>query len=330
MSDQRVQWGVLGATAYISGHMLSAIDASPTGVVTAVGSRPSSLSEAAGIAARYGARAVEGYDAVLASGDVDAVYIALPNTMHVEWACRALQAGKHVLVEKPLAMTPEDVLTVRDAARTARRRAMEAFMYRFHPQHAIARDALANGAIGELRAVRASFAFGIHDPGNIRLDPALGGGATWDVGCYPVDVARWYLGTPLAARAFSSPRPNGLDGTVAAVLDFGGGRFATIDYSIDYGPQSSYELQGTTGWIKVHNAWAMKGMQARITIAKGDGPPHEVIVQPVDHYELQVRAFEAAVLYGHSAPYSLAESVENAAATRGVLQAAMTLKDVIL
>ncbi len=324
MSAMFLRWGVLGATAYISGHVLPAINASPTGVVAVVASGRAGRAAATAVAHQYGARSVAGYDDVLASADVDAVYIALPNALHAEWACRALSAGKHVLVEKPLAMTPEEVSAVGEAAAAAGRTAMEAFMYRFHPQHAVAHDAVGSGAIGELRGVRASFAFEIRDERNIRLNASLGGGATWDVGCYPVDVARWYLGTPLAVRAFRRSRPSGLDSTVAAVLEFGGGRFATIDYSIDYGPRAWYELQGTTGSVTVHNAWAMKSTPARVTIAIGDNSVRDVTVAAADHYGCQVRAFEEAVLNGREAPYALTESVENARVTQAVLRAATT------
>lgn len=305
-----LRWGVLGTTAYISGLLIPAIDRTEGSVVAGVASRPSRAGAAAAIAERYGAVAHHDYASLVGDGDIDVVYIALPNTDHVEWTLQALAAGKHVLVEKPMAMTEKDCVRVEQAAQKAGRLAMEAFMYRFHPQQRRAAELLASGRIGELRVVRASFAFAIEDgSGNIRLERSLGGGATWDVGCYAMDVPSLFFGrAPKQVQGRFASRP-GLDVETSAVgvMDFGEGRSAVVDYSIDYGPRAWYELQGSHGTISVRNAWAMGTEDGVVTVTTG-GVVREEHVPAADHYQLQVAGFARAVLDGGPAPVPVSHS----------------------
>ncbi|MFE4604633.1 Gfo/Idh/MocA family protein [Kitasatospora indigofera] len=305
-----LRWGALGATAYISGLLLPAIARTDGCVLTAVASRPERHAQAVEVAKPYGATAHEDYAALIADPDVDAVYIALPNTDHVEWTVRALAAGKHVLVEKPMAMDEDGVRRIERAAADASRIATEAFMYRFHPQQQRAADLLAAGTIGELRFVRTAFAFEIPTgSGNIRLDPALGGGATWDVGCYAVDVPQFFFGrAPDRVGARFSSRPgHQVETSAFGWMDFGEGRGAVLDWSIDYGPRAWYELQGTSGTISVRNAWAMSGEDGVLTVRTADGVRTET-VPAADHYQLQVGAFARAVAEGRPGPYPIADS----------------------
>lgn len=197
-------------------------------------------------------------------------------------------------------------------------------MYRFHPQQHRAAQLLASGAVGELRLVRASFAFAIASgSGNIRLDPDLGGGATWDVGCYAVDVPLLFFDrAPDRVRAEFTTRPGlRVETSAAALLDFGQGRRAVIDYSIDYGPRAWYELQGSTGTITVHNAWAMGAEPGRITVRTQQGTREEEV--PVaDHYEREVTAFAQAVLDGRPAPLPLAASRRTARVCAALVRSA--------
>ncbi|MEU1819749.1 Gfo/Idh/MocA family oxidoreductase [Streptomyces roseifaciens] len=295
-----LRWGVLGATSYIATHLMPAIAGTPGCELTAVASRPGRTGQAAAAGEPFGAAAHPDYASLLADPAVDAVYIALPNTDHVEWTVRALEAGKHVLVEKPMAMDEKGCARIEAAAEASSRTVMEAFMYRFHPQQARAAELLASGAVGELRVVRASFAFAIETgSGNIRLDPALGGGATWDVGCYAIDVPLFFFGqAPEHVSARFSRRPGlDVDTSAVATMDFGRGRSAVVDYSIDYGPRAWYELQGTHGTITVRNAWAMSGEDGVITVLTADGVREET-VPAANHYQLQVAHFAQAVRAG--------------------------------
>ncbi|MFD3726598.1 Gfo/Idh/MocA family protein [Streptomyces sp. NPDC058671] len=308
--DHPLRWGVLGATSYIATHLMPVVASTPGCALTAVASRPERHAAAAELGRTYGATAHADYQALVEDPAVDAVYIPLPNTDHVDWTLRALAAGKHVLVEKPMAMDEEGCARIEKAAEAASRTVMEAFMYRFHPQQRRAAEILRSGEIGELRLVRASFAFRIESgSGNIRLDPALGGGATWDVGCYAVDVPLLFFGeAPHQVSARFSSRPGlTVDTSAVATMDFGQGRSAVVDYSIDYGPRAAYELQGTHGTLTVRNAWAMEGEDGVITVLSGDGVREET-VPSANHYQRQVAAFAQAVRDGSPAPMSLAES----------------------
>jgi len=322
-----INWGVLGATASIAGLVMPAIAGTAGCRLAAVGSRPRSATRAAEIAARYGARQHRDYQALLDDPEIDAVYVALPNTEHLGWVLRALEQGKHVLVEKPVAMRTEDVHTIMGAAERAGRLVMEAFMYRFHPQQHRAAELLGSGVIGDLRVVRATFAFEIPSgSGNIRLDPILGGGATWDMGCYALDVARLYFGQePLSVRAQFTARPGeSVETSAAGTADFGAGRRAIFDYSFDYGPRAGYELQGRTGSITVHNAWAKAGEPGRITVRRGDETAEETI-PAADHYACQVDAFSTAIRNGEPSPHPLSESLGTVRACAAVVSGARDL-----
>ncbi|MFC5721271.1 Gfo/Idh/MocA family protein [Streptomyces gamaensis] len=309
-TTRTLRWGVLGATSYIAGHLMPAIAATPGCALTAVASRPHRRAQAEAAARPFGATAHADYAALVADPGIDAVYIALPNTDHVEWTVRALEAGKHVLVEKPMAMDEEGCARVEQAARAASRTVMEAFMYRFHPQQRRAAEILASGEIGELRVVRASFAFAIGTgSGNIRLEPSLGGGATWDVGPYAIDAPMLFFGqAPQEVSARFSSRPGlTVDTSAVATMDFGDGRAAVVDYSIDYGPRAAYELQGTHGTLSVRNAWAMSGEDGHLTVLTADGVREET-VPAADHYQEQVAAFARAVRDGGSTAVTLTDS----------------------
>lgn len=327
LDHRPVRWGILGSSAYISSLVVPAVLASPTGELRVVATRGHGDDPTTRRAVDAGARLAASYDDVVAASDVDAVYVPLPNTLHVPWALAAIEAGKHVLVEKPLAMTPEDVRRVLDAARTRGVQVMEAFMYRFHPQHRRVHEIVASGRIGQVQGVRSAFAFRIDDPRNIRLRPDLGGGATWDVGGYATDVALWYLDDePTAVRSVVHRRPGtDLDTTVAAVLELPGGRFATLDYSIDHGQQATYEVQGTDGAVRVENAWAMAGDPAVVVVRGADGTVTREVVAPADHYLEQVTAFERAVLTGGPVPFGHEDSMRNVRTLDAVLAAAAVL-----
>ncbi|SCF13280.1 Predicted dehydrogenase [Micromonospora haikouensis] len=325
-TDGIIRWGVLGATSYIAGLVMPAIAGQPHCRLVGLAGRSQHADRVAALADEYDATGYPDYQALLDSPDIDAIYVALPNSAHVEWCERALAAGKHVLVEKPLAMSVAEAERIARAAERADRQVMEAFMYRFHPQQRRAAELLASGIIGQLRVVRASFAFEIPSgSGNIRLDPALGGGATWDVGCYPVDVARLFFNDrPISAYAqFTVRAGESVETSAVGVLDFGEGRRAVLDYSIDYGPRAWYELQGGTGSITVHNAWAMGDEPGRLTVRTSDGPREETL-DARDHYAEEVAAFSEALRRGAVVPHSLNESIGTVSACAALLRSAAT------
>ena len=220
--DGPVKWGFL-STANINDKLLPGAEASPDVDVVAVASRDAGRAEAyareRGIERAYGS-----YEELLADAEVEVVYISLPNSMHVEWSIRALEAGKHVLCEKPLSRHPEDVERAFDAAEKAGRILMEAFMYRHNPQTKRLVELVEGGAIGRLRLVRAAFSFPLDDASNVRLNAELEGGALMDVGCYCVSGSRLLAGEPEAVYGEQVAATSGVDELFTGTLRLPGRR----------------------------------------------------------------------------------------------------------
>ncbi len=317
-ANRKLKWGVLGA-ARINRRFLPGLKAAHNAELVALASRD--LARASQAAGQWGAPvAYDSYEALLADPRIEAVYIPLPNALHVEWATKAAQAGKHVLCEKPLTLKPADLGPLAETARQHGVNVMEGFMYRFHPQQARVRELLAAGAIGQPRVIRGSFAFVMAtDTLNIRMNADLGGGATWDVGCYAINVSRWMFGAePLTAYAEASLR-GAVDYSVAAILDFGEGRRAVLDYGLDYGRRSFYEIIGTKGTLSVESMWQEPGPPAQVYLRNDSGLTTEAIA-PTNHFQLEAEAFSQAALDGQPAPYPLSDSAANARACLAVLQ----------
>lgn len=257
------RWGILGTANIARGAFLPAVrEAGAT--PTLVGGREKARAQA--FAADHGVtRAVEGYEAVLLAPDVDAVYVALPNSLHAEWTVKALEAGKTVLCEKPLCVTPEETVHVLDAARRTGSLLWEAFVFPFHPQLRLVERLLAEGTIGELREIQSTFHFTVSKPENIRLSAALGGGALNDVGCYPVRLARhlfadepeeaWAAGdwgAPLASGA-SPSLDGGVEMELWGSLGFAQGRRLLLSCGFRRAYDTFTRLLGSTGQIHIQN-----------------------------------------------------------------------------
>ncbi|MCG6958224.1 MAG: Gfo/Idh/MocA family oxidoreductase, partial [Gemmatimonadetes bacterium] len=201
MTDRKLRWGVMSTANIGRAAVNPAIQASTNGVLTVIASRDEAraraFAERASIPRWHGS-----YEALVDDPEVDALYIALPNSLHREWTIRAAEAGKHVLCEKPLALDAGECREMQAAADAHGVKLMEAFMYRFHPRTGKVLEMVRSGALGDLRTLRSAFTFRLTRPGNIRMDPDLGGGALMDVGCYCVNVSRTVVGgEPVAAQA---------------------------------------------------------------------------------------------------------------------------------
>ena len=284
-----LRWGIL-STANITDKLL---DSGSDQEFVAVGSRDGARAEAyareKGIARAHGS-----YEALLADPDVDAIYNPLPNALHVEWSSRALEAGKHVLCEKPLSRRPEDVERAFDVAEREGRVLAEAFMWRHHPQVARARELLDGGAIGDLRIIRAHFAFKAADPDDIRLQADLDGGGLMDVGCYCVSGCRTLAGAePERAYAELVPGGHGVDVALAATLRFPGDVLAHLDCGLSYPGGSLLAAAGTEGSFALADPW--HGNDAVIELRRGDGSVERIDAGPASSYALELADFEAAV-----------------------------------
>jgi predicted dehydrogenase len=285
-----IQWGVLGVAVIALRAVIPAIQRSRNSRVVAIASR--TLSRAEEAARRFDIRRAHGsYEALLDDPDVQAVYIPLPNSLHHSWTLRCAEARKHVLCEKPLALSSEESQEMIAACRRHRVLLMEAFMYRFHPRTERVAHLVSEGTVGEVRFVRSSFTIQVRDgQNNIRLRPDLGGGALYDVGCYAINVSRMVLGEPESAQAFGYISEHGVDDLVSGVLQFGIRQFAAIDCSLSLSQRQEFEIVGTQGHLSVPNAFLPGTADAEIHLTRG-ADRTLVTVTGEDQYQRMVEHF---------------------------------------
>jgi predicted dehydrogenase len=318
----KLRWGLL-STARINGRLIEAVRASDRSEIAAVGSRTDEAAEA--FAREWDIpRAYGSYEALVSDPDVDVVYLPLPNHRHAPWAVRAMRAGKHVLCEKPLALSVVQVEIMARAAEREGRILAEAFMYRHHPRTVAVRTLLRDGAIGSVRRVHGAFTFVFDRDDNWRHDPEQGGGALWDVGCYPVSFARYVLeAEPVLVWAESTVSPSGIDTAMAGVLRFPDDVLMTFDCGFEAAFRSEMAFVGTRGTIHVPLAFRPEG-DAAILIER-DGHVEERIVSGYEPLFLgEVRDMELAVLDGKRPAVALADSRANVAALCALQSAAET------
>jgi D-xylose 1-dehydrogenase (NADP+, D-xylono-1,5-lactone-forming) len=263
--------------------------------VVAIGSRDRARAEAQAQALGI-PRAHDSYEALLADPDVEAVYVALPNSLHVEWSLHALEAGRHVLCEKPLSRHPEEVERAFEVAERNGVVLAEAFMWRHHPQARRLVELL--DRIGELRLVRASFSFLLDRPGDVRLQASLDGGALMDVGCYCVSAARLLAGEPLDVSAQQVRGGGGVDVRLTGLMRFAGDVLATIDCGFDLAARDELEVTGTRGVLWLDDPWHSRRPAIEL---RRDGSIERIEVEPLNPYACELEDF-AAVVAGERAP----------------------------
>lgn len=293
--SSKLGWGLL-STARINWAILSAMPASTRGRVVAVGSREAAKAEA--YAREHHLPRWHGsYEALLADPDVHIIYNPLPNHLHAEWTIKALEAGKHVLCEKPFALTLAEVDAMYAAAAKANRVLAEAFMYRHHPKTVKAKELLDSGALGEVHFMRASFSFYLDQPDDIRWKPDMGGGALWDVGCYPVSLARYLFGAPERVHAWQVSTPHGVDATLAGTLYFPGERVAQIDCSFAMPYRTHAEVVGSQGVLTLTRPFQPDFPEAKMLLQRGD-QTEEIELENPGRYWLEVEDMHDAILNG--------------------------------
>ncbi|MGH2914732.1 MAG: Gfo/Idh/MocA family protein [Solirubrobacteraceae bacterium] len=285
-----VQWGIL-STARINDRVLAAIAASPLCEAAAVASRDED--RARDYARGHGIpRAYGGYQTLLADPGVEAVYISAPNALHGEWTRRALEAGKHVLCEKPLSRSAELADSLFDVAERAGRLLSEAFMYRHHPQTSRLRELVDGGAIGSLALIRASFSFPIGDPGDVRLSAELDGGALMDVGCYCVSAARLLAGEPASVNGWQTIGGDRVDVAFVGVLEHEHGVISHFDAGIELAQRHELEVVGDQATLLVSDPWLCDA--PGIELRRG-GECERIAIPAADPYRLEVDNLAAAI-----------------------------------
>lgn len=309
-----IRFGILSTAKIARIHVVPAMQLAERVSVTAIASRdPARAKETAkalNIPAAYGS-----YEELLQDPDVDAVYIPLPNNLHVSWAIKALEAGKHVLCEKPLGMDSEDAARLADAARNhPDLKVTEAFMYRHHPRWKRVSGLVRSGKIGELKSVQSFFSYVNTDPDNYRNNVALGGGSLMDIGCYSISVARLLFGRePDEVFGTSEKDPHfGTDRLTSGLLNFGTGT-SVFTCSTQTHRDQYVKIHGTKGMIEIDWPFNTDPDRESVLNITLDGKSSREVFGPCNHYTLQAESFAASILNNTPPLISLNDSLANMA-----------------
>ncbi len=324
-----VNWGVI-STANINKRLLAGVRLAENATALAVASRDAERARAYAREHEI-ERAYGSYEELLADPDVEVVYVSLPNGLHVEWSRRALEAGKHVLCEKPLSRHPHEVQELYDLAQARGLHLMEAFMYRHNPQTLRLKELVESGRIGKLRLIRSHFSFNAL-PGDVRLTQALEGGSLMDVGCYPVSMARLLAGEPERVWAEQVIGGEGVDVVLAATLRFPGDVLCHIDSSLAAPDRYEVEVVGSEAVLYVADPWHVfePGIELR-----RDGAEPEIISVPVnvpmvDSYQGEVSNLSDAVRGLHAPRLGRADALGQARTIDALYRSAATGQAVTL
>jgi predicted dehydrogenase len=342
MSESPLRWGVL-STANIGRVAVNpAIQASRNGDLVAVASRDiarakefvSAMSQAGdgGEGERdVPPRALGSYEALLGDPAIDAVYIPLPNALHRDWTIRAAEAGKHILCEKPLALSAQECMDMDAAARANGVKLMEAFMYRFHPRTQRMVEMVREGVVGDVRVIRSAFTFRLTRPDNIRLDGELGGGSLWDVGCYCVNASRTLLGEePVAVQAtarwtggyLDRGPETAVDDEMTAILHFENDVTAHFDCSLTMERSEFYEVAGTEGVLRAESSFLPGAGDVVIEERRGRAGVTQHLVSGDDEYRLMVEHFADCALHDRDPRYPASEAAANTRAIQALYRSA--------
>ncbi|SFM32118.1 Gfo/Idh/MocA family protein [Salibacterium qingdaonense] len=250
--EETLQWGIIGGAKIAMEAFLPALHRAPEGDIRAVASRSGSSEQFEDVPVFYGT-----YEELLDDELIDAVYIALPNALHAEWARKAMEKGKHVLLEKPAGVTSDEVRQMKETAEQYQVVLMEAFMHQFHKQHDVVKKVLQSNKLGDWKLFRAHFSFQIQDDTNIRLNKELGGGALYDIGCYGIHTMNQLLGwKPEKVTTRGKTRGNGgVDLMAVALFEDGSGRIGEVLASFDLPASNRYEIICENGSIQVEDAY---------------------------------------------------------------------------
>ena len=310
--NSKVKWGILSTASIGTEHVIPAMIKGEHCDVQAIASRNKDAAEK--VAERFGIPGAYGsYEELLMDPEIDAVYIPLPNHLHVPWSIKALQAGKHVLVEKPIALSSEEARRLLDeSVKHPDLKVMEAFMYRHHPQWLKAKELVESGIIGSLKTIQSSFSFFEDDPESIVNKKEFGGGSLMDIGCYPISLSRFLFNAePKKVYANIEVHPEfKTDTTATAILEFEHGTSAFFSSTLMPDMQQ-VEVFGTEGSIKFEVPFnPVADKPAKIWLSHGDRK-EEIIFDSCDQYTIQGDLFSLAILHDTPVPTSLQDAVDN-------------------
>ena len=320
MTSKILNWGIL-STARITRALIPPLQVSKRNRLLAVGSRTRESADKFARANKI-QRAYDSYEALLADPDIDVIYNPLPNHLHAAWTIKAVEAGKHVLCEKPLALSVDNVDAVRSAAHRYGRVAAEAFMYRHHPQTLKVLELVKNGSLGTLKLIRGSFSYVLSREEDIRLlDPAMGGGSIWDVGCYPINYARTVIGkNPLEVFGWQVTGETGIDLTFVGQMRFAEDAIAQFDSSFAIPYHVFMEIIGSEGTLNIPHPFKPREDE-RIFLTRGD-KTEPVRIRGGELYIGEVEDMADAVLLGNTPRVSLEDSRANIAVITALLESA--------
>ena len=325
MSDDPIRWGILGTAGIAERSFLPALREAGDGVAVSVASRDGT--RARSWASDHDvARGVGGYEDVVADPEIEAIYVPLPNGLHAEWTIAALEAGKAVLCEKPLCVTPEETSRVLATADAASVPLWEAFVFPFHQQIERVHDALAGGQIGEVREIASRFHFALDDPRDIRLSAELGGGSVFDVGCYPIRLARLLfddepdLDRTIADAVWTT---SGVDTELWGALTFPGDRRLVFSCGFVTAYETFSRVFGSEGEIRMTNPFHPRAGDT-FAIVRGDDVQEHAAAPTGEHSFTPAIRHVHGVLRGREQPRHLAvdEAMGNARAIAALLAAA--------
>ncbi len=319
----KVRWGILSTARIGTEKVIPAMQQGEFTEVTAISSR--NLDSAQAAAAQLGIpKSYQSYDALLADPDVDAIYNPLPNPFHVPWSIKALEAGKHVLCEKPISMdVAEGEHLLVESMKYPHLKIMEAFMYRHHPQWQRARQIVVEGGVGELRTIQSFFSYFNDDPANIRNIPAMGGGGLMDIGCYNISLSRFLFGSePVRVQAHIELDPQfGTDRLASGILEFANGT-STFTCATQLAPYQRVHIFGTQGRVEIEIPFnAPPDRPCRIWHQRGS-EVEEITFEICDQYTIQGDLFSRAVLDDTPVPTPLEDAVDNMRVIEALLSAA--------
>ncbi len=319
-----IRWGILSTANIARAAVIPAIQAAAGNEVVAVASRDAE--RAAAFATRLDIpRSYGSYEALLDDAEIDAIYIALPNSLHFAWTVAAAAAGKHVLCEKPLALDAAQCHEMADAAEECGVTLMEAFMYRFHPQITAALDLVRNGAIGDMQHMHAAFTFRITNPANIRLQADLAGGSLMDVGCYCVNALRTFAGRePVEVQASARWHANGVDERMTGTLWFDDGVTGQFDSALSLARRETFLAAGTDATLEIPRAYLPGTDDTTVRVRQNYRDGRDLAIPGVDEYRLMVEHFAHCVRTGATPRYGPREAACNMAAIEALYRSART------